>query len=47
VGSALKSPVIPVGVTEFGQSGSMRELYKEYRIDSDNIMAAAYAALEL
>ena len=47
VGSGLRTPVIPVGVTEFGQSGSMSELYREYRIDSENIMAASYAALEL
>ena len=45
VGSALKSPVIPVGVMEFGQSGSREELYREYRIDTDSIMAACYAAL--
>ena len=45
VGSALKTLVIPVGVTEFGQSGSRDELYQEYRIDKDSIMAASYAAL--
>ena len=45
IGSALKTLVIPVGVTEFGQSGSRDELYREYRIDRDSIMAASYAAL--
>ena len=45
IGSALKTHVIPVGVTEFGQSGSRDELYREYRIDKDSIMAASYAAL--
>ena len=45
IGSALKTLVIPVGVTEFGQSGSRDELYREYRIDKDSIMAASYAAL--
>ena len=45
MGSALKTLVIPVGVTEFGQSGSRDELYREYRIDKDSIMAASYAAL--
>ena len=45
LGSALRSPVIPVGVTEFGQSGSREELYREYRIDVDGIMTACYAAL--
>lgn len=46
IGSALKSPVIPVGVTEFGQSGSRQDLYGEYRMDADSIAAACYAALE-
>ncbi len=45
IGSALRAPVIPVGVTEFGQSGSREDLYREYRIDSNSIMAACYAAL--
>ena len=45
IGSALKAPVIPVGVTEFGQSGSSDDLYREHRIDVDSIMAACYAAL--
>lgn len=45
IGSALGVPVVPVGVTEFGQSGSMSELYSEYRIDVESIMAAAYVAL--
>ena len=45
IGSALGAPVIPVGVSEFGQSGSRDELYREYRIDADSIMAACYAAL--
>ena len=45
IGSALKAPVIPVGVTEFGQSGSRDDLYREHRIDVDSIMAACYAAL--
>ena len=46
IGSALKSPVIPVGVTEFGQSGSRQDLYGEYRMDAESIAAACYAALE-
>ncbi len=45
IGSALKAAVIPVGVTEFGQSGSRDDLYREHRIDVDSIMAACYAAL--
>ena len=45
IGSALKATVIPVGVTDFGQSGSRDDLYREHRIDVDSIMAACYAAL--
>ena len=47
IGSALKSPVIPIGVTEFGQSGSREDLYQEYRMDAQSIAAACYAALEM
>ena len=46
IGSALKSPVIPVGVSEFGQSGSREDLYRAYRMDAESIAAACYAALE-
>ena len=33
------------GVTRFGQSGNPDDLYREYEIDSDSIMAASFAAL--
>ena len=45
IGGALSTTTIPLGVTEFGQSGSRPELYKEYGIDSDSVIAAAFAAL--
>ncbi len=45
IGGALNTRVIPLGVTEFGQSGSRPELYREYGIDADSVMAAAFAAL--
>ncbi len=45
IGSALKTAVVPVGVIEFGQSGSQGDLYRDNRIDEDSIMAACYAAL--
>ena len=32
-------------VTRFGQSGNPDDLYREYEIDSDSIMAASFAAL--
>ncbi len=46
IGSALNSPIFPLGVTEFGQSGSRKDLYREYGIDSESIAGAALAALE-
>ena len=45
IGGALSTTTIPLGVTEFGQSGSRPELYKEYGIDADSVIAAAFAAL--
>ena len=47
VGSALNTRTLPLGVTDFGQSGSRPELYREYQIDVDSIMAACFGALEL
>ena len=38
-------PTYPLGVTRFGQSGNPDDLYREYEIDSDSIMAASFAAL--
>ena len=32
-------------VTRFGQPGNPDDLYREYEIDSDSIMAASFAAL--
>ena len=46
LGGALGTRVIPLGVTEFGQSGSYPELYGEYGIGVDGIVAACFAALE-
>jgi len=46
VGSALGTATFPLGVTEFGQSGSRAELYREYGIDVESIMAACFGALE-
>jgi pyruvate dehydrogenase E1 component len=46
VGSALETATSPLGVTEFGQSGSRPDLYREYEIDADSIMSACFAALE-
>lgn len=46
LGGALNTRVLPLGVTEFGQSGTPRELYEEYGIDSESIVAACFGALE-
>ncbi|MCI0887011.1 MAG: pyruvate dehydrogenase, partial [Chloroflexi bacterium] len=47
IGGALGCPVVPLGVSEFGQSGSREDLYREYGIDVDSIAAACFAALEV
>ena len=47
LGGALKTQVLPLGVSEFGQSGSRQELYQEYEIDVESIMDACFAALEM
>jgi pyruvate dehydrogenase E1 component len=46
LGSALGTRCIPLGVDRFGQTGSQKELYKAYGIDSAAIVTAALAALE-
>jgi pyruvate dehydrogenase E1 component len=45
VGGALNTKTFPLGVSEYGQSGSPAELYKEYQIDVSSIMAACFGAL--
>ena len=48
IGGALKTPTLPLGVTDFGQSGTRAELCREYGIiDSQSIVAACLGALEL
>ncbi len=47
LGGALATTIIPLGVTDFGQSGNRAELYKEYEIDVDSIVSACFAALNL
>ena len=47
LGGALGTKTIPLGVTEFGQSGDRSELYREYGIDVDSIIAACFTALEI
>jgi len=46
VGSMAGVRCHPLGVTEYGQSGTPSDLYREYGIDSDAICAAAFALLD-
>ena len=47
LGSVRRHRVHPLGVTSFGQSGDIPDLYREYRIDADAIIeAVARACLE-
>lgn len=47
LGGVWGAPVVPLGVDEFGQSGSRQELYKAMGIDADQIVNAAFLALDL
>ena len=47
LGSALGVPCIPLGVDEFGQSGSVRQLYERHDLLCGHIVNAALAALAL
>ena len=47
VGAALETKVLPLGVSEYGQSGTPEELYAEYGVDSVNIMNACFEILDL
>ena len=45
IGAALQAPTFPLGVVGFGQSGTVSDLYQEYKIDADSIQAACHQAL--
>jgi len=47
LGSALGVPEVPVGVDEFGQSGTIDDLYELNDLTSGSIVNAALAALSL
>ncbi|MEV4542339.1 transketolase-like TK C-terminal-containing protein [Micromonospora echinaurantiaca] len=47
LGSALGAPAVPLGVDEFGQSGSVNELYELHDLLPGSIVNAALAALAL
>ncbi|HEY0701017.1 MAG TPA: transketolase C-terminal domain-containing protein [Micromonospora sp.] len=47
LGSALGVPCVPLGVDQFGQSGSVRELYELHDLLPGSIVNAAFTALSL
>ncbi|SCL52321.1 pyruvate dehydrogenase E1 component [Micromonospora citrea] len=47
LGSAVGAPAVPLGVDEFGQSGSVHELYELHDLLPGSIVNAALAALSL
>jgi pyruvate dehydrogenase E1 component len=47
LGSVYGAPVVPLGVSTFGQSGTIPDLYRAAGIDADHIIEAALVALEL
>ena len=47
LGSALGVPAVPVGVDQFGQSGTVSELYELHDLTPGSIVNAALAALAL
>lgn len=46
LGSVYGAPVIPLGVDSFGQSGQRAALYRAHKLDSESIVAAAFAAID-
>lgn len=47
LGGVHGSPTVPLGVDQFGQSGAQADLYRYAGIGADDIVGAAYLALEL
>jgi pyruvate dehydrogenase E1 component len=47
LGSALGVPAVPVGVDEFGQCGTIGDLYELHDLTPGSIVNAALAALSL
>lgn len=46
IGGALNVPTTPLGVVGFGQSGTVPDLYREYKIDAASIRAACVQSLK-
>jgi pyruvate dehydrogenase E1 component len=45
LGGVRGQRVVPLGVDRFGQTGDLPDLYREYRLDCDAIVAAMADAL--
>ena len=45
LGTVFSAPVKPLGVVQFGQTGSVQELYHQHRIDTDAILTAVVQIL--
>lgn len=46
LGSVYGTQIVSLGVDEFGQSGSLPDLYRHYGLDAEHIATAAYAVLD-
>lgn len=47
IGAVFGAPTIPVGVEEFGESGTIPELYEKFQLRPDDIVNAGIVALSL
>ena len=45
IGSVTGAPVVPLGVDDFGQSGTIAELYEAFELDTGHVVSAALAAV--
>lgn len=46
IGSVIGAKVWPLGISSYGESGDPYDLYKKYKISSNDIMEACYTAIE-
>lgn len=47
LGGVFGAPTVPLGVDQFGQSGALADLYHATGISTEDVVAAAFLALEL
>ena len=47
LGGVFGAPTVPLGVDQFGQSGALADLYRATGISTEDVVAAAFLALEL